>query len=249
VKTIGGRVTSYLLDERVKGLNNIGGDFVTPISEPNNIQIIPGLLAKYGESGKLKHTLRIMSTDESESTAAAEIISSDGVFIPVALSDIRLKPKQVIDIPLEGLDLGRANFGLKVQSEGKIVASVFTELSSGNISDFSWSSSAAELEEIGFNLYGLEPFLTIVGDEIDATVVIKTREGKEITKNLSGQEIVNWKIPSNSRLVKVVNRTASSAALSWVSSDGITSLPLNRAAVLESAARPIADIAVIQSRS
>ena len=249
VKTIGGRVTSYLLDERVKGLNNIGGDFVTPISEPNNIQIIPGLFAKYGESGRLKHTLRIMSIEESESAAAAEIISSDGVFIPVALSDIRLKPKQVIDIPLEGLDLGRANFGLKVQSEGKIVASVFTELSSGNISDFSWSSSAAELEEIGFNLYGLEPFLTIVGDEIDATVEIKTREGKEITKNLSGQEIVNWKIPSNSRLVKVVNRTASSAALSWVSSDGITSLPLNRAAALESAARPIADIAVIQSRS
>lgn len=249
VKTIGGRVTSYLLDERVKGLNNIGGDFVAPISEPNNVQIIPGLFAKYGESGKLKHTLRIMSIEESESTAAAEIISSDGVFIPVALSDIRLKPKQVIDIPLEGFDLGRANFGLKVQSEGKIVASVFTELSSGNISDFSWSSSAAELEEIGFNLYGLEPFLTIVGDEIDATVEIKTREGKEIIKNLSGQEIVNWKIPSNSRLVKILNRTASSAALSWVSGDGITSLPLNRAAALESAARPIADIAVIQSRS
>jgi hypothetical protein len=248
VKTVGGRVTSYLLDERVKGLNNLGGDFVSPISEPNNIQIIPGLFAKYGENGKLKHTLRIMSTGDTESTAAVEIISSDGVFIPVALSDIRLEPKQVIDIPLEGLDLGRANFGLKVESEVKIVASVLTELSSGNISDFAWSSSAGAFEEIGFNLYGLEPFLTIVGDEIDATVEIKTRDGKEIKKNLSGQEIVNWKIPSNSRLVKIFNRTPSSAALSWVSGDGITSLPLNRAAALESAARPIADIAVIQSR-
>ena len=32
VATRSGRVTSYLLDERVKGLNNIGGDFVPPLS-------------------------------------------------------------------------------------------------------------------------------------------------------------------------------------------------------------------------
>lgn len=248
VKTIGGRVTSYLLDERVKGLRNLGGDFVSSINDPQTSQVIPGLLAKYGQTGKLSHTLRIMNTSDVESTASVEIISSDGVYIPVELSEIRLDSRKVREIELVDLDLGRTNFGLKIESESPFVASVLTELKSGNISDFTWSIPAISLNEIGFNLYGLEPILTLVGEKIDATIEIKTRDGKNITKNLAGDEIVNWQFPENVRLVRIINRTQVRGAMTWISNDGLTHLALNQAASLESATRPVADISVIQSR-
>ncbi|MEN9454477.1 MAG: hypothetical protein RLZZ19_964, partial [Actinomycetota bacterium] len=40
VKTRSGRITAYLLDERVKGLNNVGGDFVAPINQSSREAII-----------------------------------------------------------------------------------------------------------------------------------------------------------------------------------------------------------------
>jgi hypothetical protein len=248
VKTIGGRVTSYLLDERIKGLRNLGADFVSSINEPEKVQIIPGLLAKYGSTGKLKHSIRIMNVSDVESTATVEIISSDGVYIPVELSEIRLDSLQVREIELVDLDLGRTNFGLKIESETPFVASVITELRSGNISDFTWSIPAVPLNEIGFNLYGLEPILTLIGEKIDTTVEIRNRDGKSSIKNLAGEEIVNWQFPANSRLVRILNRTQVRAAITWVSNDGLTHLALNQAASLESATRPVADISVIQSR-
>jgi hypothetical protein len=249
VKTIGGRITSYFLDERVRGLKNIGGDFVAPILEPDVIQVIPGLFAKYGSAGKLNHTLRLMNVSDVDSTASVEIVSTDGVYIPVNLSEIKLSARQVREIPIKDLDLGRANFGLRIESEAPLVASVFTELTSGNISDFVWSTPGIPFQQIGFNLYGLEPAVTLIGEKIDVTVEIRTRDGKKVTKNLAGDEIVNWKFPANTRLVKMINRTQASGAISWVSNDGITSLALNPAASLESAAKPIADISVIQSRT
>ncbi|MBU6163915.1 MAG: hypothetical protein KGO99_02855 [Actinomycetales bacterium] len=248
VKTIGGRVTSYLLDERVKGLRNLGGDFVSLINDPQTIQLIPGLLAKYGQNGKLRHTIRIMNVSDVDSTASVEIISSDGVYIPVGLSEISLDSRKVKEIELVDLDLGRTNFGLKIESESPFVASVLTELKSGNISDFTWSIPAIPLDQIGFNLYGLEPILTLIGEKIDATVEIRNRDGKSIKKNLVGDEIVNWQFPGNARLVRIINRTQVRGAMTWISNDGVTHLALNQAASLESATRPVADISVIQSR-
>jgi hypothetical protein len=189
-----------------------------------------------------------MNVSDVESTATVEIISSDGVYIPVELSEIRLDSLQVREIELVDLDLGRTNFGLKIESETPFVASVITELRSGNISDFTWSIPAVPLNEIGFNLYGLEPILTLIGEKIDTTVEIRNRDGKSSIKNLAGEEIVNWQFPANSRLVRILNRTQVRAAITWVSNDGLTHLALNQAASLESATRPVADISVIQSR-
>ena len=86
---------------------------MSSINNPQTSQVIPGLLAKYGQTGKLSHTLRIMNTSDVESTASVEIISSDGVYIPVELSEIRLDSRKVREIELVDLDLGRTNFSFK----------------------------------------------------------------------------------------------------------------------------------------
>ncbi|MFM8205288.1 MAG: DUF5719 family protein [Actinomycetales bacterium] len=249
VKVLNGRVTSYLLDERVRGLNNLGGDFVSPNITPGQVQIIPGLVAKYGNSGKINHTLRVINVSDSDTSASVEILSKSGVYIPVGLGDIKLNAKTVVDVPLRGLDLGKENFAVKIEASSPIAAAVRTELVAGSLSDFSWSVATPSFRTLEFNLYGLEPTITFVGERIAVLAEWKLRDGKSSSRVLTGEEIVNWKVPANVRLVRLINRGTVSAGMIWVTRDGIAALPVTSAASLESAVRPITDISVIQSRT
>jgi len=249
VKVISGRVTSFLVDERVRGLNNIGGDFVAPISTPSTELVIAGLPAAFGSSSTITRTLRLMSTDDVDTNVSVEVLSREGVYVPVELGNIEINAGEVVDIPLENLDLGKGNFGLKITATTSIVASLFSEVKSGSISDFMWSAPSPAFENASFNIYGLEPSITFVGDVIRARIQWRSRDGESFTENLSGAEILNWRVPANTRLITISNLSSARAGMSWLTSDGVTHLPIESAATLESAARPRADISVIQPRT
>lgn len=248
VETRSGRVTSYLLDERVRGLNNVGGDFVAPVSQPSEELIIPALPIKYGSSSQVRHKLRIMTTGKVDASASVEVISPEGVFIPVGFGNISLNPEVVRDLDLSEVDLGGKTFGLKVRSTESIVAAVFTEVRSGSISDFMWSSASTSFGTVSFNLYGLEPTISFVGERVLVDVSWRNNQGKNLTKSLSGEEIVNWKVPSGVRLMTIANQSGARAGMSWISRDGVTHLSVIPSTNLESASKPIADVAVIQPR-
>ena len=247
VNTRSGRVSSYLLDERVRGLNNLGGDFVAPISRASNELVISSLPIKYGSGGKAQHTLRIMTTSEVKATASIEVISPEGVFIPVGYGNITLNPQTVKDLDLSELDLGNKTFGLKVTATEPIVAGVFTEVRTAGISDFMWSAPSSRFGNVSYNLYGLEPTVTFIGEKIYVTVNWRNNKGKDFSKTLIGDEVLNWKVPSSVRFITFTNQSAVVAAMNWLSRDGVTHLPLKPSTDLESATKPIADIAVIQS--
>lgn len=247
VTTRSGRVSSYLLDERVRGLNNLGGDFVSPISRPSNELIIAALPIKYSGSAKAKHTLRIMTTGDVKSTASIEVISPEGVFIPVGYGNITLNPQNVKDLDLSELDLGSKTFGIKITSSEPIVAGVFTQVRTAGVSDFIWSAPSTRFENVSYNLYGLEPTITFVGDRIQVIANWRNNKGKSFSKVLKGDEVLNWKLPSSVRLISFANQTGVVAAMNWISRDGVTHIPLKPSTDLESATKPIADIAVIQS--
>jgi hypothetical protein len=249
VQVVNGRLTSFMTDERVRGLNNIGGDYVSPITEPKQEQFIAGLPATFGATSKVAHTLRVMSTEDVDTNLSVEVISRDGVYIPVSLGTISLNAGEVVDVPLTGLDLGKAFFGIKVSATAPIVAGVFTEVSRGSLSDFMWSAASPTFENVSFNIYGLEPVITFIGDQIRVSVQWRDRTGKVRRSSLIGQEIVNWRVPANARLITISTRTEVSAGMSWITNDGVAHLPIASSATLESAARPRADIAVIQPRS
>jgi len=128
VETRSGRVTSYLLDERVRGLSNIGADFVPAISEAGRELVIAGLAVKLGSSSSIKHTLRLMSVGEVDASASVEIISPDGVYVPVEIGEISLNAREVTDIDLSGVDFGSKTFALKINATNEIVASVLSEV-------------------------------------------------------------------------------------------------------------------------
>lgn len=249
VDVINGRLTSFMADERIRGLNNIGGDFVSPITEPKREQLIAGLPASFGSTSKVAHTLRVMSTEDVDTNLSVEVISREGVFVPVELGSIAINAGEVVDIPLSGIDIGKGSFGLKVSANAPIVAGVLTEVIRSSISDFMWSSASPSFEGVSFNIYGLEPLVTFLGDQIRVSIQWRDRTGKVQRSSLIGQEIVNWRVPANARLINISSRSEVSAGMSWITNDGVAHLPIASSATLESAARPRADIAVIQPRS
>ena len=249
VKVMSGRVTSFLLDERVRGLNNLGGEFVAPLLQPSTELVIAGLPATFGSTSRISRTLRIMSTDDVDTTVSVEVVSREGVYVPVNLGNIEINAGEVVDVPLGELDLGRGNFGIKITAGSPIVASVFSEVRSGSISDFMWSSPSSSFDSASFNIYGLEPSITFIGEQIRARIQWRNREGETRSESLTGEEILNWRIPPNSRLITISNLSNSKVGMSWLTSDGVTHLPIESAATLESAAKPRADISVIQPRT
>jgi len=201
VETRSGRVTSYLLDERVRGLNNVGGDFVAPLTQPSEELTIPSLPIRFGSSSQVRHSLRIMTTGKVDASASVEVISPEGVFIPVGFGDISLNPQEVKDLDLSEVDLGGKTFGLKVTSTEPVVAAVFTEVRSGSVSDFMWSSASQSFGTVSFNLYGLEPTLSFVGERVLVDITWRDNQGRSSSKSIRGEEIVNWKVPTGVRLM------------------------------------------------
>jgi hypothetical protein len=246
VKTRSGRVTAYLLDERVRGLNNVGADFVAPIKDSANEVVISAIPMKFGSGSTVKHRLRLMTTGKADTTASVEVISPEGVFIPIGFGSIPLRSQEVKDVDLSGIDLGGKTFALKITSAEPVIAGVFTEVRKGSISDFMWSSGSQPFGTVSFNVYGLEPNFTFVGERIQIELSWRTNNGKNGSKTLIGEEIVNWTAPSNLRLVTITNRSGAVGSLTWITSDGVTHLPLSPSTNLESATKPIADAKVIQ---
>ena len=249
VKTRSGRVTAYLLDERVRGLNNVGADFVSPITEATSEFVISGIPMKFGNGSKVKHRLRIMTPGRVDTTASVEVVSPDGVFIPVGFGSISLRSQEVQEVDLSSVDLGEKTFALRITSTEPVVAGVFTEVVKGSISDFMWSSGTRAFGTVSFNMYGLEPSFSFVGERIQVELSWRTNTGKNGSKTLIGEEIINWTVPANLRMLTITNRSGAVGSLTWITNDGVTHLPITPSTNLESATKPIADVKVIQPQS
>jgi len=249
VETRSGRVAAFMLDERVRGLNNLGADFVSPIFKPQTELVIAGMPIRYANSGKAKHVLRLMTTGSVDASASIEVVSPDGVFIPVGYGNVSLASQTVKDLNLSDLDLGSKTFGIKINSSAPIVASVFTEVKTSNISDFMWSAPSSNFGSVSYNLYGLEPTISFVAEKVLVNVNWKDNRGKRFSKTLIGDEVLNWKVPKNVRSISFTNQSGAKAAMNWLSRDGVTHLAFRQSTDLESSTKPIADIAVIQPGS
>lgn len=248
VDVLSGRITPFLLDERVKGLNNLGGDFVNALTMPSETLYIAGISPSFGKNSKVAHTLRLMTTAKVDASVSVEIISPTGVYVPIELSEIALNSQEVKDVSLTGIDFGKKTFALKITSTAPIVASVRTEVKTGRVSDFMWITPSEIFGELKYNLYGLEPKITFVGERVLVDVEWKDSRGKTYKKRLSGQSILTWKTPANMRAMTITNRTPARGGMSWMTADGVAYLPLVQGSQIESATRPYIDIAVIQPR-
>ena len=252
VKTKSGRVSSYLFDERKKGLKSLGADFVAPVATARKVVTIPvitGLLDKLvANTNSVTHTLRLLVPASIDANIDVTVNSNDGNFIPIGLSQLEVKSQRLISIPLTFAPTGQP-FSVIVESDQPIFASVFSNFTYGKSSEIAWATGADELSKWSVNLTGSRPILNFVGDRIDVQISATSTNGKKITKKVTGTNFETWRAPTGlNRLEVTANKGGISGGVIFlpeVGKIGTSYLPMNNGANLETASEPISDARVI----
>jgi hypothetical protein len=252
VKTKAGRVSSYLFDERKKGLKSLGADFVAPVaaaSKQVTIAGITGLTDKLiSQSNSVSHTLRLLIPGSIDANVDVTINSNDGNFIPEGLSQIDVKSQKVINIPLTFAPVNQP-FSIIIDSDQPILASVLTELTFGKSKEIAWATGADELHKWSINLTGSRPTLTFSGDKINVQISASGVNGKKIEQKVSGSDFVVWRAPVGLNRLQITVKNNGIAGgvifMPEVGSIGSSTIPMNNGANLETAAEPISDAGVI----
>jgi hypothetical protein len=250
VKT--GRVSSYLFDERKKGLKALGADFVAPVGQSRKQVVIPAISGLFGKlsqnTNSVSHTLRLLVPSSIDANVDISVNSDDGKFIPVGLSQLKIKSQRVFNVPLAFAPTNQP-FSLIIESDQPILASVLSNFSYGKSSEIAWATGADELSKWSVNLTGSKPTLTFVGERIDIQISATGTNGKKFEKKLTGSNFLVWRAPVGlNKLEVLANRTGISGGVIFLpEAGGIGSsyIPMNNGANLETAAEPVSDARVI----
>lgn len=252
VKTKSGRVSSYLFDERKKGLKSLGADFVSPVGQARKQVILPAISGLPGKlssnTNSVSHTLRLLVPSSIDANVDISVNSDDGRFIPVGLSQLNVKSQRVLNVPLTFAPTNLP-FSVIIDSDQPVLASVFSNFSYGKSSEIAWATGADELSKWSVNLTGSKPTLTFVGDRIDVQITATGSNGNKFEKKLTGSNFLVWRVPVGLNKLEVqANRSGIVGGVIFLpESGGIGSsyIPMNNGANLETASEPVADARVI----
>lgn len=252
VKTKSGRVSSFLFDERKKGLKSLGADFVAPVaaaSKQVKISAISGFTGKLITSKNLvTHTLRLLVPASIDANVAVTINSNDGNYVPLGLSELDVKGQKVLDIPLTFAPTNQP-FSVIIDSDQPILASVLSTFTYGKSFEIAWATAADPLSKWSVNLTGSKPILSFVGDQISVEVSATGVNGKKIQQQLTGSNFLTWSAPVGLNRLQITAKSKgiSGGVILLPADGGIGSsyIPMNNGANLETAAEPIADAKVI----
>ena len=252
VKTKSGRVSSYLFDERRKGLKALGADFVAPVGQARKQVVIPAISGLFGKlsqnTNSVSHTLRLLVPSSIDANVDISVNSDDGKFIPVGLSQLNIKSQRVFNVPLAFAPTNQP-FSVIIESDQPLLASVLSNFSYGKSSEIAWATGADELSKWSVNLTGSKPTLTFVGDRIDIQISATGTNGKKFEKKLTGSNFLLWRAPVGlNKLEVLANRTSISGGVIFlpeVGGIGSSYIPMNNGANLETASEPVSDARVI----
>ena len=252
VKTRSGRVSSYLFDERKKGLKALGADFVAPVGQARKQVVIPAISGLFGKlsqnTNSVSHTLRLLVPSSIDANVDISVNSDDGKFIPVGLSQLNIKSQRVFNVPLAFAPTNQP-FSLIIESDQPILASVLSNFSYGKSYEIAWATGADELSKWSVNLTGSKPTLTFIGERIDIQISATGTNGKKFEKKLTGSNFLVWRAPVGlNKLEVLANRNGISGGVIFLpEAGGIGSsyIPMNNGANLETASEPVSDARVI----
>lgn len=252
VKTKSGRVSSYLFDERKKGLRSLGADFVAPVgfaSKKFTISAISGLSGKLDSQGNsVSHSIRVLAPGDIDANISVTINSNDGNFIPVGLDQLNIKSKRVINIPLTFAPVNQA-FSIIITSDQPVLASVFSSFIYGKRTEIAWATGSDQLVKWSANLTGSRPTLTFSGEKINVDISATGVNGKKITNKVTGSNFAIWKAPAGLNRIQITARSKGiSGGLIFLPDNGnigSSYIPMNNGANLETASEPVADASVI----
>ena len=209
VKTKAGRVSSFLFDERKKGLRSLGADYVAPVSSPSKIITIPAISDLQGRSAVAgstsTHVLRLIIPGSIDANIEVAINSNDGNFVPVGLSELKVKSRIVISIPLTFAPQKQA-FSIIVKSDQPVLGSVLSSYTIGKSSEIAWATATENLDKLIINLTGSKPLVAFAGSSINVNIQAIGVNGKKYNKTIKGSNFAIWQAPIGLNRIQFVSK-------------------------------------------
>ncbi|CAB4678689.1 unannotated protein [freshwater metagenome] len=243
-----GRINAFMIDEQGSGLKALGGDLVNHTINASKIVMIPAIpnqVIKGKNKSVSAHTLRIMTTSESGARFTAEVLSSDGRFVPIGFSSRALIAGKVSELSIAP-KISTSAFALRITSDQPIVASVSSTVSVKSHKDFVWSTPVQALGPMKIAITGLAPLVVFAGDSIAVKIEVTLINGKTIHSTIKGSDIATWRAPQLARSLAIVQASKDSFASALVVSDnGYGYFPITPGSTLTKVEIPHSNIRVL----
>jgi len=241
-----GRINAFMIDEQGKGLKTLGGDLVNPVAAASKIVVIPAIPNQIlKKEPALPHTLRILATGDVDASVTVEVLSADGVFVPVGLTSRVINAGIVSEFQLDP-NITSTVMAVRVTSTEPVVAAVKSTVVVTGKQDFVWSTAAPELVPLTIAVTGLTPFIAFSGDQINVSLDVTLLNGKVVRQNVKGTDIANWRVPADARSLTVIKVGSATFAGALVSSvNGFGYFPIAAGSVLTKIEVPDSNIRVL----
>ena len=241
-----GRVNAFMIDEQGKGLRSLGGDLVNFASGASKTVMIPAIPNQIVKNSKaLPHTLRVLTPGDVDASVTAEVLSADGVFVPVGLTSRTISAGTVSEFQLTPT-ITSSIMAIRITSTEPVVAAVKSTVTFSGRKDFVWSTSAPALVPLTIAITGLTPLVSFTGERINVSLEVTLNNGKVVRKNIKGIDIATWRAPEAARsftITKVGPETFAGALVSSINGYGY--FPIASGSLLTKIELPDSNIRVL----
>lgn len=245
IKPQTGRVNAFVIDERGRGLQALGGDTVNSMEAPAKSMVIPAIPQQSGRNTSLPHTLRVLFPGEVGAPINVEIASTDGTFSPTGIDGKMIPAGKVVDIPLNVI-MKSGKFALRLKSERPFVASVFTKTTALRKTDFLWSTAVPPLTKSIYSITGMAPLLVFTGAAIDIDIELTSIKGKKQRVSLRGDEIATYQLSDRIRSFEILKTSDATYGAGLITSkSGFGYAPLVPGSTLTRTTIPRSNIRVL----
>ena len=240
-----GRVNSYLVDERVKGLQKLGGDSVNAISAPSKKFVITGIPQQLVKKKAPTHYLRIFVPGIADANFTLELLSSNGRFIPTGFNERKLVSGKVVEFKMTP-EVSKGAFAIKLTSDQPVVAAIRSRATSNGNSDFLWTTPSPALTPMQIAIGGLLPKIVFAGDVIAVDLRVAYSNGKVKEQSITGTDLVSWQVPNNAIAITILRAGVDNYAGALVAAkSGYAFFPIASGAELTKVAIPSSNIRVL----
>jgi len=240
-----GRVNSYLIDERVKGLQKLGGDSVNAISAPSKKFVISGIPQQLVKKKAPSHYLRIFVPGIADANFTLELLSSNGRFIPTGFNERKLVSGKVVEFRMTP-EVSKGAFAIKLTSDQPIVAAIRSRATSNGNSDFVWSTPSPALTPMQIAIGGLLPKIVFAGDAVAIDLRVAYSNGKVKEQSITGSDLVSWQVPNNAIAITFLRAGVDNYAGALIAAkSGYAFFPIASGAELTKVAIPSSNIRVL----
>ena len=241
-----GRINAFMIDEQGKGLKALGGDLVNPAAVASKTLVIPAIPNQSSRNTPaLPHTLRVLTPGDVDASITVEVLSGDGVFVPVGLNSQSVSAGIVTEFKLDP-NITSDVMAVRISSTEPIVAAVKSTAVVQGKRDFVWSTAAPELVRLTMAITGLDPLISFAGESINVSLDVTLTNGKVIQEKVTGADIANWRVPTNARSFTITKVGAGTFAGALVSSiNGYGYFPIAAGSLLTKIEVPDSNIRVL----